>query len=559
MKLATLVLNVLLMLAAVPGYGESMAMIDEGVPSVRIVDLDTGETLLQRKLPGVPEEILASADPARLVLHFQGPGRHNTWGNWFPTGLSSVLLLDSRTLDPVGTADLGWGRSQLLFRGGSLIALSPGFDSKKPADAKPSTLTAVDLESGKVVATQEHARYAESFGIGADGESLVVFHPSTERDRKNPSGLLRFVSPSTLEDQKSIQLKGTPTAPVSFEGSDELYVLRKLDRKTTVMDVVSMSARKVASTLDLPRDPRILGADPDTGRLFVAGGAGKETSLLTITGSSIQQTVRIGDRSSLMILDETGKRAFIAGTITFSVVDLSSSKSTVTERIFGKYEEIHEPIALVEAPELGRVIALYRSEATGKAFIFDGGTGAKIADLKTGSAWERWGKVIDAALSTASSYEAARRSAEADGGGTFFYTVYTPKSERSATRPVVFDGEQKRVFLLDDATSDITVMDMKTGERLTDVDVGAAPQQLRALGDGRLLVISERSLMLLDPSSSKTVTVARLDSPVDQIRELDGRILVATSTGLVVIDGEDGEIATAIYDVEKLGTLTILD
>ena len=147
------------------------------------------------------DAVLASPDGTRIVVST----RRSCHQHWLrterrfeprrPKARSRITILDSRTLKPVATLELGWGRQMVNFRyyGGSgrwvwnedsfifgqagrLYALFPGYRSDKPGETLPAEIIAIDLNAGQVIARREFNKPVDTLlpAAGKD-RSVVVF------------------------------------------------------------------------------------------------------------------------------------------------------------------------------------------------------------------------------------------------------------------------------------------------------------------------------------------------------------------------------------------------
>lgn len=228
--------------------------------------------------------------------------------------------------------------------------------------------------------------------------------------------------------------------------------------------VVSLSARKVESAADAGSRPRGFVLDERGQQLLLLSEAPPERGakgdrpgqLRVIRGATVGAPIQIEPNPVSLHATENGTTIFLVsgGAVTgLSVPDLKPV-STLKAGVSGV------PIAFT--PDGRRLFANHMQNL----WTYDLERGVELDKITTGRTGARLFAALDATLSTEASKAEGRREAQEKGRSHYQYTEYSIRDpdERMAVRP-----DSKAVYVLNQQTSDVTVVDSETGKVLEKV------------------------------------------------------------------------------------------
>jgi DNA-binding beta-propeller fold protein YncE len=479
-------------------------VLDVDSKSVSVVDVAAGSVGERVTLSDTPQRMILSPDGKRIAVLSRGEGSTSFWTSHFnPTSKSSVTLIDAASMKQIAHVELGWDVGRASFSGdsGTLTVLTPGVLSNKPAEAKPAELIRVNAKTGEVLKRVPLDRAADAFEVSSNGETGAIFFKSS-----GPStAQLRLVDIATLDRIGDITLSSATEAPVAMI-KDSLYLVDNKKTKSGKMYIVSLTDRKLAATLDTGDRPIVGAVDPDKGNIYLLNG---ENELRVVNGTTMSAPVKVADNPVTVRFTDDKKTAYVLSNTGVTAVNLATMTASPSIKAAGASD-------FVPSPDGRRGFVLFRSdEWCCRATVIDLTNGTNMKSFVTGSKGARIAQGLAAAAATIGSYQAGRSAAQSRGGGTFYYTVYTPRIAKAARGPLAMRPDGKFAYYLDAQTSDVTVVDGESGERLKNIGIGKGAREEVMLANGKYLAaVSDESVTIIDTDTNEMKTEVKLSGDV---------------------------------------------
>ncbi|MBA2355365.1 MAG: hypothetical protein H0V80_11935 [Acidobacteria bacterium] len=485
-----------------------------------------------------------TGDRRRLLVLDRGEGRDAGDNGYQAKTRAAVTILDGRTLAVQGRVELGWGlepMTMLSADGERLSVVGRGFQARAPADSLPREVVTVDVGSAKVLSRIELPRRATAFLATPDGRTAVVLSAREEASKNTVlPAELRFLDVAAGTVVATVPLDGDPGSPVLAPDGQSLYLLDRgrpnnnPDKNVNgQLHVVSMATRAAQGVVDVGSNPRGLVLDDRTKQLFVLsdgppvkGPANRDRpgELRVIRGAAPSPPVSVGTSPVWLRASTDGTTLYVMGTNSFAKVTLPDLTPTppLTFKTWG--EELRV------SPDGSRLYML-----NGEYFkTFDLVTGQRLADVRTGRMGTKMLLALESGLKTETARLEAENEARREGRSYHAYADYTLEPPRGtlAIRP---DG--KAVYASNSQTSDVTVIDGRSGEILQKVPAGGFTV-LFMPGASVALVPSASAVQTVDLAThQKGADVATAATGNFDRAELspDGRVAVISGTGGVMI------------------------
>ena len=533
------VLSVLFVVSSVTA--QNAFVIDMDGKAVATIDLASGKTLSTVELPFTPDRALVLPDGKSVLALYQGDGTYGAWtGEFRPKSASKAAIIRDGKL--AGTTDLGWGLAQASFSadGSSAYVLTTGYESNKLPERKPSELIRIDTATAKVTSRLPFDAAAVAFASDAAGKTGIVYAPPYPKKKPAPlPGRVTFVDLSSFELGPVVEVKGEVRKPVA--SGDLLYVLDAGNRKTPGnLHVIDTKSRALAKTIPLGREAVMAGTDAE-GRLVVLSQAadGKSGRVHLVKGSEIVSEYAGPAAPKFVTLSHDAKRMYVAGWKDFSMVDLAGNKATPA------VELARNPFGVVATRDNSRVFVVSMDgNSCCRISTFDTANMKRLTTFLGGSKGERFGEGLAAAALTVASYQAGMSAAQASGASSFTYTIFTPATGGAARGPLALSPDEKKVYLADTQTNDVTVVDVATGERLTNIDAGSGLREVISLpAAGAIAAISDQDVRLIDFGTDAVRETIKLSgNVVDALISKDEKRLVIFGKGhVIVLDTKTGK------------------
>jgi DNA-binding beta-propeller fold protein YncE len=255
-------------------------------------------------------------------------------------------------------------------------------------------------------------------------------------------------------------------------------------------------------------DRPIVGAvDPDRGNIYLLSG---NDELRIVNGTTISAAVKVAGNPVTVRFSDDKKIAYVISNGAVTPVDLTKMTASPSIKVS------HSSSDFAVSPDGRRGFVLHRSEQfCCRATVLDLTNGTNMKSFLTGSKGARIAAGLAAAAASVGSYQAGRSAAQSRGGGTFYYTVYTPRIAKAARGPLSIRPDGKFAYYLDVQTSDVTIVDAESGERLKNVSVGSGGHELVMLANGKYLAaVSDASVTIIDTDTNEMKTEVKLSGDV---------------------------------------------
>jgi len=501
MKRPATVFCALLICAAASADSKKALVVDADSKSIAVVDLTAGTVGQRVTLSDTPQRAILSADGKRIAVLSRGEGSTSFWTSHFnPTSKSAVALIDAVAMKAIVRTELGWdlGRAAFSSDGSVLTVLTPGVVSNKPTEVKPAEMIRVNAKTGEIMKRAELERAAESFELSSNGATGAIFFKST----KEKPAEVRLIDVATLQAIVTIPLSANTDAPVALI-KDRLYLVDKKGK----MYVVSLADRNLTTTLDIG-DRAVVGAvDPDRGNIYLING---NDEFRIVNGVTLSAPVKVAKNPVAVRFSDDKKTAYIISNEFVTPVDLANMSASTPIEVRRLASDF------IVSPDGRRGFVLHRNEQSCcYATVIDLTNHANMKSFITGSKGARIAQGLAAAAATAASYSGGRSGALAHGGGTFSYSVYTPRVGSAARGPLAVRRDGKFAYVLDVQTNDVTVIDGESGERLQNIRVGGGGKELVSLANGKYLAaVSDESVSLIDTDVNQQKTEIKLSGDV---------------------------------------------
>lgn len=517
-------------------------VLDTDGKTIAVIDAAKGTVVMKAPLADVPRKMILSPDGRRIAVLSRGEGTESFWtGRFTPKTKSSITLVDVATLKTIARSELGWdvGRAAFSRDGTTITVLTPGVSSNKPAEARPAELIRVKAATGEVVKRMTLPRAAESFELSSNGATGAIFFPTSGPKIAE----VQLVDMAELTAVTTIPLAKETAAAVALI-HDRLYFGDTNLKAPKVMHDVSLTDRKLEATLDTGGPAMVAAVDPDRGEIYLLTASDE---LRIVRGTTLSPGVKVGRGPTVLRFSDDRKTAYVLGVNNMTVVDLTKMSAGTPIKIRSAASDF------ITSNDGRRGFVMHRNaQSCCYATVVDLTSQTEMKSFITGSKAARIGQALAAAAATYGSYQSGRSSAAAHGGGTFYYTVYTPRVAAAARGPLAVRRDGKFAYALDVQTNDLTVIDGESGERLQNIRVGSGGQELVPLGSGRhLAVVADSTITVIDTESNTVKSEIKLAGEVrDFVLSPRGDYAVALGKGKIVT--LDTRTAAEVGTIEEL-------
>ncbi|HUP65165.1 MAG TPA: hypothetical protein VM557_07785 [Thermoanaerobaculia bacterium] len=545
-------LAVLLVLALPLSAAQTALVVDEAGRAIASVDLTSGKVDSTVSLPFTPDRALLSSDGRTLLVLDQGEGNLGFWtGEFRPKTRSSAAIVRDGEL--VGSSELGWGLAESAFSpdGKHAFVLTTGYESNKTNERKESELVRIDLEDGRVSGRMSLDAAAAAFATDQAGKTGIIYSPPYPKKKPAPlPARLTFIDLGTLEPKATIDIAGTEVRrPVAV--GDTIYVVdggsKKAGGSLTILDAATAS---VIKKIDVGPEA-VFGGSDSKGQLFLLSQSPDRKSgrVTVIKGTETVAEYAIGAAPKMARLSADDSRLYVLGWKEFSVVDLASGKASPA------LEQARNPLAVLATADGTRAFVINMdADQCCRITVFDTGSMRRLTTFLGGSKAERIGQALAAVALSVASYQAGQSIAKSTGSDTFYYSIYTPISQGAARGPLAFGPGEKKVYFVDTQTSDVTVVDVATGQRLRTLDAGSGLQEVIPLHEAGLIAgIADTAITLVDAETDEVRQSIELEGGVtDAVLTEDGsRLVVFGKKNLVVLDAKSGKLVSRVGSLQQ--------
>ncbi|HUP46922.1 MAG TPA: hypothetical protein VM779_15555 [Thermoanaerobaculia bacterium] len=530
-----------LLLLSFPLSAQKAFVVDMEGKAIAAVDLGSGKVTSSVTLPFTPDRALVLPDGKSVLALYQGEGTYGFWaGEFRPKGPSQAAFIRDGKL--AGSTELGWGLAQASFSadGKSAYVLTTGYESNKEAERKPSELLRIDTATGKIAGRLAFDAAAEAFAADASGTTGIVYSPAYPKKKPAPlQARITFIDLKSFEAGPVVELTGEIRRPVA--SGEKLYVLDAGNRKNPGnLHIIDTRSRALAKTIPLGPEAVMAGTDSE-GRVIVLAQAADRKSgrLWLIKGTEVAGEWSGPAAPKFVSTSADGKRLYIAGWKDFGMVDLASNQAGAS------VELARDPFAVLPTRDNSRVFVVSMDNTSCcRITAFDVTNMKRLTSFLGGSKGARFGQALAAVAFSAASYQSGKSAAQASGADSFTYSVYTPTTYGAARGPLAFSPDEKKVYLADTQTNDVTVVDVASGQRLKNISAGRGLREVILLPKaGVIAAIADQDLRTIDVNTDEVRDTIKLDDNVtDALITADGKRVVIFGKGhLIVIDAETGK------------------
>lgn len=510
-------------------------VVDADGKAIATVDLTDGSVAAKVQLPFTPDRARLAPDGQTLLVLDQGEGTMGFWVAEFrPKTKSNMAIVRDGKL--IATSELGWGLAESAFSkdGQSAFVLTTGYESNKEPERKLSELVRISLSDGKVTGRIPLDAAAEGFATDEASSVGIIYSPPYPKKKPTPlPARLTFVDLASFQPKETIEIRGADVRrPVSV--GDLLYVPDAGSKSTPgSVTVISTKSKSVVKKIDVGPEALISGSDKDNRIYVLSQGSSKDSGALRIIkGTDVVAEYKVAAAPRLARLSDDGKRVYVLGWKEFSVVDLAGNTATAA------VEQARNPFAVLGTADGRRAFTINMDgDQCCRLTAFDLGGMKRLTTFLGGSKGERFGEALAAAALTVASYQAGRSAAMSSGSNTFYYSMYAPRSRGAARGPLTFGPGEKKVYFVDTQTSDVTIADVETGERLRNLDAGSGLQEVVPLHDAGLIAgIANSQITLIDVNTDEVRSTIKLEGGVtDAVLTEDGKHLIVFGKKSVVV------------------------
>ena len=556
-------------------------VLDPAGQTVSAVDLASGQTKASVPVSGQTtatdmmigpyhsgvDTLLLTPDGSRLVRIRTGNHKFSFRFGYHPLEKSSASIIDTKTMQVVAQADLGWGLSDYYLTPDKkvLVTLATGYQSQKPEETLPSELIAMDLSSGQVLGRLALQRMPSACILSKNGATaILLFAQQKQKGEPSIPAELQFVSIEKLSIAGKVTFDGAPDLPVLSPSGEYVYLLEKGQPSNNPekningrIHVISIKEMKAVADLDAGSDPKGVMADEASGQILilsngapVKGQKNVDGELRVLRGASIAALVRVGAAPRFIRFSPDRKRLYVIGWDELSAID---------------YTALHE----ISRVPLGGFASEFALSPDGNHgfVLFSGSSRLLLVDLQalkagesvtTGRGGVKFAKNLGAiaataASATAASYQASSMAASNGGVGYAPYQIFTvaPANTSISVRP---DGAF--VYVLNSETNDVTIVNVSTSAVVDKIAAGG--QRFQPLNNGGVLgVVGRNTLHLIDTSTQKALQEVHFDKSLEGVYlSPDGRTALAFSEGpLVLLNGSTGEVRGKIDGFKRPRTV----
>jgi DNA-binding beta-propeller fold protein YncE len=526
---------VALFLFAFPAFAQQTAyVVDMDGKAIATLDLASGKTTSKTTLSFTPDRAILSPDGKSVLALYQGPGTTGFWVAEFrPKGPSKAAIITNGKL--VGETDLGWGLAEASFSGDgrSAYVLTTGYESNKAPERKPAELIRLDVSSGQIAARLPFDAAAEAFATDAAGAVGIVYSPPYPKKKPTPlPARIAFVDLKSFTAAETIPVSGQVRRPVAV--GDLLYVLDAGDRNAAgTLHVIDTKKRAVVTKIPLGPEAVVAGADRSGRTVVLSQAADKKSGrVMFVKGTEVASEYPGPAAPKFVASSLDGKRLYVAGYKDFSVIDLDAGKgSEAVELARGAF-------SILPTSDGSRAFVVsWDGDSCCRISAFDVGSMKRLTTFLGGSKGERFGQGLAAVALTAASYQAGKSVAQSSGSNTFYYSIYTPTTRGRARGPLAFGPGEKKVYMVDTQTNDVTIVDVATGERLRNLDAGAGLKEVIPLLEaGVIAAIGDSAVTLIDVNTDEVKTTMDLErNVVDAVLTPDEKRLVIFGKKRVIV------------------------
>lgn len=537
-------------------------VLDQEARSVTSIEVDAGRIAQSATVEGTPGWLRRTPDRQRLIVLDRGQGRDAGDDGFRAKTRSVMTILDARSLAVQGRVELGWGLEPTAMfdkAGARVSVICTGYTSRNVKEALPRELVTVDLATRAVTGRVPLPRRVNGFFSTPDG-SLAVVLSHRERGSTPQPAELRLIDLSSSRELAVIALEGDPRNPVMSPDGKFVYLLDRGDPSGNPernvngrVHVVSLGAHKIETVADAGSRPRGFVLDERGQQLLLLseappqpGAKGERAGQLrVIRGAIVGAPIEVPPNPVALYASGDGKRMFVITGGAVSTLSAPDFKQVAQMKVgIGS-------VAFAITPDGRRLFTNHMQNL----WTYDLEKGVELDKVVTGRMGARIFAAIDAAVATEASKSAGRREARERGQSYYRYTEY---SVRDPDEKMAIRADSKAVYVLNQQTSDVTIVDSENGKVLGKVGTD---------GFGVYFLPSASVALVVDSGAVRAIdfgTHAKLDDVVtaqagsgclfsETHVSPDGRYAVIRGSGCTaVVNGSSGKATSTIQRFKRV-------
>jgi DNA-binding beta-propeller fold protein YncE len=514
---------------------------------VATIDLASGTLEKKVTMPIPAAGIVVISPDTQSLLILKGSGftitksgdlRPDTKGEW-------ALLAGDKV---IGNGELGWFLRSGAFApdGKYAYVLTGGDDTKNASDLKPAELIRIDAIKGTETGRLSFDRSAAALLFNRSRSTAHIFSPAQSKRSPQLPAQLISVDLETWKQIAAIDIAGNPGSPAA--AGDLFYIIDPGDKKSPgTVHVVDLESRRITKSIEVGSGA-IRGGSDREGNFFVLSQSpdGKRGQVTIIHGSEVTATYPTGAAPQTATLSADGKRLYVVGN-QLNVVDLAAKTSTPG------IDAARPTIGLLATRDGRRVVTVaMQDQGCCRISVFDSAADKQLTSFLGGSKGTRVGQRLAAAALSVGSYAAARSAT--GPGGTFMYSVYAPTVHGAARGPVTFGPGEKKAYAVDTQTSDVTVVDLESGQRIVNIPGGSGLSEVIPLPDaGLIAAVSNERIDLIDTTTDTVREAIPMKSSFNMayVSPDEKRLVILGTDRILIIDTQTGKPLGMITDLKS--------
>jgi YVTN family beta-propeller protein len=307
-------------------YGNTVSRIDLGSGKVDIlpvritphnVQFVPGKNLLLAVGLPVPEN--------RKGSHGEQEKGHGGEGHGGSAAPGQLIILE--------TADMALGAKISIAVGGHPAHVIADAEGRRAyvSNSADDTLSVIDLQTGKVIATASTGDYPHGLRMSPDGRSIYVANVQ--------DGTVSVIDAASLSEVARIKVGSAPVQVGFTPDGRRVYVSLRDENKVAVIDT---TARQVIARIEVGRSPIQVHTTPD-GRFVYVANQGTETepdntvSVIDTESGKVVKTIQTGKGAHGVTISRDGAFVFVTNIVEGTISEISvASQSVVRTYKVGK-------------------------------------------------------------------------------------------------------------------------------------------------------------------------------------------------------------------------------
>ncbi len=191
------------------------------------------------------------------------------------------------------------------------------------SNSEDDTLSVIDLQKGKAVATVPTGDYPHGLRMSPDGRSIYVANVQ--------DGTVTVIDTASLSEAARIKVGSAPVQVGFTPDGSRVYVSLRDENKVAVIDTAT---RQVSARIEVGRSPIQVHATPDSRFVYVAN-QGTETepddtvSVIDTASGKVVKTIRTGKGAHGVTVSADGGVVFVTNIVDGTVSEISVESQSV--------------------------------------------------------------------------------------------------------------------------------------------------------------------------------------------------------------------------------------